>query len=641
MKTFVKPGSTTTCPTCARPLPGGAPSGLCPACLLEQGADTEFGGSAKRTRYEPPQVTEISTLFPQLEVLRLIGSGGMGAVYQARQPELDRLVALKILPADGDEGIQFTERFNREARALARLNHPNVVTVYEFGSAGRVNYFLMEFVDGANLRQLARVGRISPREALQIIPQICDALQYAHDEGVVHRDIKPENVLIDRRGQVKIADFGLARILGSDTDLSRLTLEGQVIGTPHYMAPEQVEDPHAVDHRADIYALGVVFYEMLTGDLPLGKFAPPSRKVQVDVRLDEIVMRALENNPERRYQHASEVKRGVEKVVEMPETSPTQDTADALTPVQSSQARFRMGWLPVGVLVIGLIAFVIVGRSLSTQTKNAVPADQGLPILHAQLDPGTHTLRGRLPDGRVVALLALRDADGESWMRPDNTPATGFDGAINFGAELDPSRGRRIDMVFEITGSQHSDASPEFEFRQGLQSIVGGNFYYRGGDGSNAGTPVQVIWPESAELVSLRVGMPVGEWQTIQRYEPSSQTFLPWLPGKGSPTDIRIQTATMGAKGLQLTVVHRNHYPGWNLRAVAATSAPFHFEFTGEVDGSVTNGSVVTTAYVFPALNDMSRFKVDEFKVQACPVEWVEFEGLRLPPVTLPTRVGR
>ncbi len=340
MKTSVNAGSATNCPTCARPLPAGAPAGLCPACLLAQGAETESGAGGPLTRFEPPSLATIAALFPQLEILRLLGAGGMGAVYQARQPALDRFVALKVLPADADGGANFTERFNREARALARLNHPNIVAVHEFGQAGALHYFLMEFVDGANLRQLEQAGRLSPREALQIIPQICDALQYAHDEGVVHRDIKPENVLVDRKGRVKIADFGLAKMLGHDPEAARLTVEGQVMGTPHYMAPEQVERPLTVDHRADIYALGVVFYEMLTGDLPLGKFAPPSRKVQVDVRLDEIVLRALENDPARRYQQASEVKQRVADMAETPGEVPA-------TP--AGERHLRWAGLPVVV----------------------------------------------------------------------------------------------------------------------------------------------------------------------------------------------------------------------------------------------------------------------------------------------------
>jgi hypothetical protein len=296
-------------------MPAGALAGLCPACLLAQGAETDGGGGA---RFEPPPLAEVAKLFPQLEILDLLGAGGMGAVYKARQPALDRIVALKILPSQNARGVNFTERFNREARALARLSHPNIVAVHEFGQAGALSYFIMEFVDGANLRLLEQGSRLSPREALQIIPQICDALQYAHDEGVVHRDIKPENVLVDRKGRVKIADFGLAKILGTDTESLRLTAEGQVMGTPHYMAPEQIEKPLSVDHRADIYALGVVLYEMLTGDLPLGKFSPPSRKVQVDVRFDDVVLRALENDPARRYQHASEVKTQVETIADTP-----------------------------------------------------------------------------------------------------------------------------------------------------------------------------------------------------------------------------------------------------------------------------------------------------------------------------------
>lgn len=320
------------CPQCGGPLPGGALEGMCPACLMNHATETHTGGSA--SRFSPPSLEEIARLFPQLSVLELLGAGGMGAVYKARQRALDRVVALKILPASVAGGVNYTERFNREARALARLSHPNIVAVHEFGQAGGLNYFIMEFVDGANLRQLKQNARISPREALQIVPQICDALQYAHDEGVVHRDIKPENVLVDRKGRVKIADFGLAKILEPEPEAHRLTVEGQVMGTPHYMAPEQLERPLAVDHRADIYSLGVVFYELLTGDLPLGKFPPPSRKVAVDVRLDEVVLRALENDPARRYQSVSEVKSQLETIAEVP---PVQSAAATEAKVAASR----------------------------------------------------------------------------------------------------------------------------------------------------------------------------------------------------------------------------------------------------------------------------------------------------------------
>jgi hypothetical protein len=172
----------------------------------------------------------------------------------------------------------------------------------------------MEYVDGLNLRETIRRGDLQPREALAIVPQICDALQYAHDQGIVHRDIKPENVLMDSSGRVKIADFGLAKLLDGDSAAPTLTGMHQVMGTLRYMAPEQMEGSHAVDHRADIFSLGVVFYELLTGDVPAGHFDPPSKKVQVDVRLDEVVLRTLEREPDRRYQQVGDIKSDMEAI---------------------------------------------------------------------------------------------------------------------------------------------------------------------------------------------------------------------------------------------------------------------------------------------------------------------------------------
>ena len=314
---------TRLCPQCGARMPADAPEGLCPKCLLSERTSTAAteppregdNPSGYQGRFSAPTPKELAPLFPQLEILELLGQGGMGAVYKARQPGLDRLVALKILPPEAVRDPSFAERFSREARALAKLNHPNIVSVYDSGKAGELYYFIMEFIDGLNLRQLLRTGHILPREALQIVPQICDALQFAHDEGIVHRDIKPENILLDKRGRVKIADFGIAKLLGSKAAEYTLTGPWQVMGTAHYMAPEQMAKPQEVDHRADIYSLGVVFYELLTGQLPIGRFAPPSKKVEIDVRLDHIVLRALESEPERRYQHVSDVKTEVEGIV--------------------------------------------------------------------------------------------------------------------------------------------------------------------------------------------------------------------------------------------------------------------------------------------------------------------------------------
>lgn len=293
------------------------PLGLCPECLIKSGFSSDAAEPAG-ARFIPPTVEEVAKLFPQLEILGFIGKGGMGAVYKARQPALDRFIALKVLPSAVANDPGFAERFNREARALARLNHPNIVAVHDFGQAGGLHYLLMEFVDGTNLREIERARNLSPEQALAIVPQICEALQFAHNEGIVHRDIKPENLLLDKKGRLKITDFGIAKILGLPGGKAALTGARDVVGTPHYMAPEQIEKPQTVDHRADIYSLGVVFYEMLTGELPLGKFAPPSTKVQVDVRLDEVVLHTLEKEPERRYQQASQVKTDVENITTTP-----------------------------------------------------------------------------------------------------------------------------------------------------------------------------------------------------------------------------------------------------------------------------------------------------------------------------------
>src|SRR5205823_9198418 len=188
------------------------------------------------------------------------------------------------------------------------------------------------------------------------VPQVCDALQYAHDQGVVHRDIKPENILLDKTGRVKIADFGLARLVGADSTSQRLTQSREVMGTPHYMAPEQVEKPQDVDHRADIYSLGVVFYEMLTGELPLGRFAAPSMKAGVDGRLDQIIFRALEREPEERYQRISEVKTDVE-ALDGVMAAPNRVTSQPRRPAGHVDA-FRIIVPACGIVVAGMIGLV-------------------------------------------------------------------------------------------------------------------------------------------------------------------------------------------------------------------------------------------------------------------------------------------
>ncbi len=376
------------CPQCGAELAAGGLGGLCPACMLKQGA-ADSAPPQDMYGFQPPTVAELAALFPQLEIIRLLGRGGMGAVYQARQPLLDRMVALKILPAQLNRGTDFSDRFTREARALAKLNHPNIVMVYDFGQMNGQPYFIMEFVDGLNLRQLEHEGKLNPAQALQIVPQICEALQFAHDAGIVHRDIKPDNILLDKKGRVKIADFGIAKIVGPGADPAIPVTQG-IIGTPHYMAPEQMNRPQSVDHRADIFSLGVVFYEMLTGELPLGKFGPPSsgpKGLRVDVRLDEVVFRALEREPDRRYQHASQVKTAVETIAGTLAANPPGASHSGVTH-EALIARdyqlgirhcLRRGWTLVKSdfwSFVGITALVLALMLVSTSTFGSVGSSQ-------------------------------------------------------------------------------------------------------------------------------------------------------------------------------------------------------------------------------------------------------------------------
>jgi serine/threonine protein kinase len=385
------------CPRCGAALTADAPQGLCPRCLaagLAAPTDPGTGPHGTKILQPAPELQSVRDAFPQLEILGLIGRGGMGVVYKARQKSLNRLVALKLLAPERINDSKFAERFEREAQALARLSHPNIVTIHDFGvtpvpQAADTKphppfyFLLMEFVDGVNLRQAMRAGRFTPEQALAIVPPVCEALQYAHERGIVHRDIKPENLLLDKDGRVKIADFGIAKILElggaelpvrPDIEAAQLRSpsaqgflsptggknQGEeasatlhtAAGTPQYMAPEQREH-HRTDHRADIYSLGVVLYELLTGELPGKRLEAPSRKVQIDVRLDEIVLRALETKPELRYATADEFRNKVETVTATPgssrrESAPSEGSEPAVPARTPQQALYHaMGYRTV------------------------------------------------------------------------------------------------------------------------------------------------------------------------------------------------------------------------------------------------------------------------------------------------------
>ncbi|WP_442511929.1 serine/threonine protein kinase [Novipirellula sp. SH528] len=365
---------TPRCPQCGSSIAADSLGGLCPRCLLFQAAMDTDDGEDSSTRPAPPDIEAVRAAFPQLEVIELIGQGGMGSVYKARQKSLDRFVAIKLLTRRSIGQNDFEARFTRESRALAELNHPHIVTIHDFGQADGFYFLLMEYVDGVNLRQAMNAGRMSPAQALAIVPPVCEALTFAHSRGIVHRDIKPENLLLDREGHVKIADFGIARIVrlpidenaestdsGERQPSSDVQLTGDVIlGTPNYMAPEQMREPGTVDQRADVYSLGVVLYEMLTGELPRGIFEMPSRRVQVDVRLDEIVLRALDRNPELRWPTTEALKAQLETL----SVSDEHHVAAAARPRETSPHRgFTFAATSV-ILFMSAAVFMIVFLSL-------------------------------------------------------------------------------------------------------------------------------------------------------------------------------------------------------------------------------------------------------------------------------------
>ena len=373
----MKANPSNHCPECGKPLPSGSAHGICPACLMAQAfaSRTLDPGQQDEAAVAPPEPGEIADRFPQFEILECLGRGGMGVVYKARQKSLNRLVAIKILAPERVKDSKFAGRFAHEAELLAKLNHPHIVTIHDFGETGGLYYLVMEFINGVNIRDLLREGKMPAEQALAIVPPICEALQFAHDHGIVHRDIKPENILLDRDGRVKIADFGIATIAGDAADHS---------GTPAYMAPEQAAHSARIDHRADIYALGVVLYEMLTGERPGSSPLAPSKRVQIDVRLDEVVLRALQHEPERRFQTAADFRTMVQTMADeakgsAPATMPIPHALARIEGVdyrsereflgvplvhiasgidlRTGKRRVARGWLAVGDTAIGGIAF--------------------------------------------------------------------------------------------------------------------------------------------------------------------------------------------------------------------------------------------------------------------------------------------
>lgn len=339
-------------------------------------------------------IAEPAPQVPGYQLVELLGRGGMGEVWRARQTSLNRQVAVKILPSKFASDREFVARFEKEATALAALNHPNIVQIIDRGQAGSHYYFAMELVTGVNLREMLTGRRLSPKDALRIIVQVARAIDYAHEQKVVHRDLKPENVLVDPRGHVKIADFGLAGMKDSEKNIA-LTATAVAMGTVNYMAPEQRRDAKHVDHRADLYSLGVLLYELLTGELPLGRFKLPSEKVQgLSPVIDELVAKLLETEPEQRPNRAVEIADALEPLIETAgSVAPTRQKSTVPNRVTSFVQEPGGGW-KVAVFVLGSLLLVALGsRLLPGDRAKGPPPPARAPAWYQDTDVSFYATR--------------------------------------------------------------------------------------------------------------------------------------------------------------------------------------------------------------------------------------------------------
>ena len=334
----------------------------------------------------------------QFRIVKRIGAGGMGAVYKAEQPQMNRHVAVKILHAKYLSRADLVSRFRREARAMSHLSHPNTARVFLYGQLDDgACYFVMEYLEGMNLAQLVRAqGPMPTKRALPVMIQVCGALQEAHSAGIIHRDLKPENIFLTQQGGIedfpKVLDFGLAKVTEREMRPGSLVLtrEGMIFGTPEFMSPEQARG-RTLDGRSDIYSLGLIFYELLTGQLPfeaaqsmeyinhqvntppipLGQRVPGR---SFSPELERVVMKTLEKDPDHRYQTAAQFAEALQGTQERPSSgafrsvpaaprpTPAPAPVSAPAPVAPVQKpnNSRRDWMVFGVGVASLVVAIII-----------------------------------------------------------------------------------------------------------------------------------------------------------------------------------------------------------------------------------------------------------------------------------------
>lgn len=431
--------------------------------------------------FRAPEPSELAPWFPQYEIEYLIAVGGMGAVYRAVQKSLDRTVAIKVLPTEFSQDAEFCRSFQSEAKAMAKLNHSNLIGVYDFGEAGGQLFIVMELVEGHSLHDACHGGLLDPHEAIRMMEGICAGLAHAHENGVLHRDIKPANILLGADQVPKIGDFGLARAAGTRIE------EGEVIfGTPGYTAPEVLQPPHEFDHRADIFSLGAMLHELLTGKIPDADPRPASAQVRCDPRLDAIIRKATHPQPSMRYNDAMEMAKDLAKVASS--TRPKVMVGGAgrgshagaarmgrspYSTLQPTRSGGGMIWLFL-ILLIALVGFLLRDQIMEVLNPPPPPPapsnpNSGITAPHKNPDP---------QGGRPVGASPSRpphSTHGPANIRPSKPQGSGANQTMNWEPENAPlvrvkperkpgSAGHpEVDPIADSLPPPRLDVNPVFE----------------------------------------------------------------------------------------------------------------------------------------------------------------------------------
>ncbi|HBJ84223.1 MAG TPA: hypothetical protein DDZ88_10225 [Verrucomicrobiales bacterium] len=327
--------------------------------------------------FDVPSIEEMTSYLPQFKFEKLAACGGMGAVYKAWQDSLARWVAVKILPPKFGAEPEFAERFKTEARAMAKLNHTNIVGVYDFGiTPGGHLFLVMEWIEGRSLHDLIHKTTLPLRKATNLAIQLCEALSFAHEHGIIHRDIKPGNIMVNDADHVKVADFGLARPPNEAE-------EDNPMGTPDYAAPE-ICGGSVTDHRVDIFAVGVVLYEMLTGRVPEVPRRPVTLYAKISSRWDEIIAKAIHTDPDKRYQDAGEFRAHINMAMKQEAGIPMPDAQDPRTkgpppkkksPPMTQKQQMVLTFGFVGLVLAALLALIFWPTSRNTSAMAAGPVE--------------------------------------------------------------------------------------------------------------------------------------------------------------------------------------------------------------------------------------------------------------------------